>query len=81
VPRNLVTRGIQDRDLTVNDRDERVVTIPHPVEDITGVRRALLTNLRERGELRLRQGRAVRGLTHGRQIRLWPASAAPTCCI
>ena len=70
MPRDLVTRGIQDRDLTVNDRDERIVTIPDPVQEITGVRRARLANLRERCELRLRQGRAVGGSAQGRRIRL-----------
>src|SRR5207248_2127518 len=52
-----------------------------PGEDIAGVRRALVTNLRERGEMDRQQGRAVGGLAQGSRIRLWPASGAPTCCI
>ena len=51
MPRDLVARGIQDSDLAFDDRNERVLVIPDPVEDITGVRRPLLTDLHECGEL------------------------------
>ncbi len=50
---DLVARGIQDGDLTVNDRDEWVITIPDLVEDIAGVGRPLLADLGERGQLGL----------------------------
>jgi hypothetical protein len=54
VPCDLVARGIQDSDLAIDDRGERVVTIPDPVKDVTSVRRALLAYRLERGELRPR---------------------------
>ena len=38
---DLIAGGVEDRDLALDDRHERVVAIAHAVEQIAGVRRAL----------------------------------------
>ena len=52
VPDELVPGGVDDRDLSFEDRDERVRPIADPVQQLAGRRRALLADLGESRELR-----------------------------
>jgi len=52
VPDELVPRRIDDRDLSFEDRDERVGPIADLVQQLTGGSRAFLADLGESGELR-----------------------------
>ncbi len=52
VPDELVSGRVDDRDLSFEDRHERIGPIADPVQQLTGRRRALLADLGESGELR-----------------------------
>jgi hypothetical protein len=52
VPDELVPGGVDDRDLSFEDRDERVGPIADLIEQLTGRGRALLADPGESGELR-----------------------------
>jgi len=41
---DLVSRAVQNRDLALDDRDERVARIAHAVEHLAGLRRPLLAD-------------------------------------
>ena len=60
MPRDLVAGGVEDRDLALEDRDERVALVADPVQGVARVGRALLAELGKRRELRRRQRWAVR---------------------
>ena len=64
VPDDLVVRGVVDRDLALDDRDERVGPVADAKQHVADVRGALLTKLRERLELPGRQ-RRTRWAGHG----------------
>jgi hypothetical protein len=55
VPRDLIVRGVVDRDLALDDRDERVAPVADAEQDVADVGGALLTYFRERLELCCRQ--------------------------
>ncbi len=55
VPDDLVPRRVDDRDLPLANRDERVDPIAHPVQQLTGGRRALLADLGQSRQLRRRE--------------------------
>ena len=71
VPDDLLPGRVDDRDLALEDRDERVPLIADAVEHVADIGRALLTELSQGRELRVRQHRTVRRchrmsvLTHG----------------
>jgi hypothetical protein len=52
VPDELVPGRVDDRDLSFEDRDERIAPIAHPVQQLTDRRRALFTDLGESRKLR-----------------------------
>ena len=52
VPDELVPGGVDDRDLSFEDRDERIGPIADPVQQLTDRRRALLADLGESRQLR-----------------------------
>ena len=70
MPQYLVARGIEDRDLALEDRDERIALIADAIEHIPNIRRALLAVLGEgrklrRGQLRTRwQWSGTHGFRH-----------------
>ena len=51
----LVAGGVENRDLSLQDHDERVALIAHAVEHVADVRRALFAKLGQRRELRRRK--------------------------
>ena len=52
---DLVARGVQDRRLALEDRDERIASVADPEQHVTDLGGALLAVLGERLELRLRE--------------------------
>jgi hypothetical protein len=61
MPDDLVPGRIDDRDLAVEDCDERVRPIADLIQQLTGGRSALLTDLGESRQLRRRKLRAGGG--------------------
>ena len=57
---DLLTGRVDDRDLTLDDRDERVALIADAVEHVADIGRVLVTELSQGRELRVRQHRTVR---------------------
>jgi hypothetical protein len=57
---DLLAARVDDRDLAFDDRDERVPLIADAVQLVAHIGPALVTELSESGELRVRQHRAVR---------------------
>ena len=57
MPEYLVARGIEDRDLALEDRDERIAPITDAIDHIPDVRRALFAVLGKGRELRRGQRR------------------------
>ena len=64
---DLAAGGVQDRDLALEDRDERVAAVADPEEHVADRRRALLAERGERRELRGGEERA-RGRRHGLRL-------------
>ena len=58
VPGDVVARGIEDRHLAIDDRDERVAAIADAIQHIPDVRAAFLAELGQRRQLRRGQRRA-----------------------
>ena len=52
VPDDLVPCCVDDRDLSFEDRHERIAPIPDPIQQLTGTGRALLADLGESRQLR-----------------------------
>src|SRR6185436_13398184 len=71
---DLVARGVEDRRLALEDRDERIARVADPVEDLPGGGRPLLAERRERLELRGGEDRADAG--HARERTQVSARAA-----
>ena len=57
---DLLAGRVDDRDLALDDRDERVALIADAVEHVADIGRVLVTELSQGRELRVRQHRAVR---------------------
>ena len=55
LPDDLIPGRVDDRDLSFEDRNERIRPIADPVEQLTGGRRALLSDLGESRQLRRRE--------------------------
>ena len=55
VPDEFVPGRVDDRDLSFENRDERIAPIADPVQQLTGRRRALLADLGESRQLRRRE--------------------------
>ena len=64
---DLLAGRVDDRDLALEDRDERVPLIADAVEHVADIGRVLLTELSQGRELRVRQHRAVRRC-HGMSV-------------
>jgi hypothetical protein len=80
---DLLAGRVDDRDLALDDRDERVALIADAVEHVADIGRVLVTEFGQGRELRVRQHRAVRGchrmsvLTH-RIAAFGPTSLRPS---
>jgi hypothetical protein len=77
VTHELVPRAVEDRDLPLANRDERIAGVTHPEENVVHVRAPLFADVRKRVELPVRQQRCRRDPRHGSSVRARgrPASA------
>jgi hypothetical protein len=66
VAHDLAARRIDDRDLTLDNRDERVRAVADAIEDVADLRAALLTQRAEPPQLRRRE-RRTGGSSHQRE--------------
>ena len=55
LPDDLIPGRVDDRDLSLENRNERICPIADPVQQLTGRRRALLADLGESRQLRQRE--------------------------